>query len=106
MNLSWLYNSWMTNPIFYGEMAHALGGYAAIFTASQFTKKIWIRLVVLAVFIGITAVKEFYYDTHFEIPVQDFSGGLRDFCAYQVGAVLGLVVGLVQLFVENVKANK
>ena len=44
------------------------------------------------VLLGLTAIKEFYYDTHFEIPVQDISGGTKDFISYQIGAAIGLAM--------------
>jgi len=90
-------NSLMTNPIFYGEMAHLLGGYAILLTIAFFSRS-WKDMVIgWCILLGLTAAKEFYYDMHWEIPIQDFRGGLRDFLSYQAGAALAMLMGWIKI---------
>ncbi len=91
-------NSLMTNQIFYGAMAHALGGYAILLTIAFFSRS-WKDMVIgWVILLGLTAFKEFYYDTHFEIPIQDVAGGIRDFVSYQTGAAIAMVLGFIKLW--------
>jgi hypothetical protein len=87
----------MTDPRFYGQAAHFLGGYSVLLTAALLSHSLLVVAVVWALFIAATAVKEFYYDTHFEIPVQDVKGGTVDFISYQAGATLAFLISLVEL---------
>ncbi len=98
MNWDW-FNKLMTNPVFYGQMAHFMGGAFILMTVAFLSNSIkdvgfaWLLLV------AITAFKEFYYDTHFEIPAQDIAGGLRDFLSYQGGACLAFLITFLKLSV-------
>ena|SRR5579863_4450349 len=92
--LTW-FNALMTNPVFYGSAAHFLGGYGVIMTCDHFSSKLLPRLVVWALFVVVTAVKEFWYDIRYEIPQQDVKGGTRDFLSYQAGALFGFIVSLL-----------
>lgn len=102
----WL-NVNMTDPVFYcGEMAHALGGYAILTTLALFTRSMkWVWGAWL-VFLGATLFKEFYWDTHWEVPVQDFKGGMHDFLSYQVGAVLALGMSWFKIVAHPVVVAK
>lgn len=91
----------MTDPVFYGEMAHALGGYAILLTIAFFSRSWKDMTIGWFILLLLTAVKEFYYDTHFEIPVQDLKGGLRDFLSYQAGAALAMFLGHLKLYFKN-----
>lgn len=69
------------NPIFITWMAHMFFAYAIVYTFHAH----WIPLTVIA----IAAVKEFYFDKHFETG-QTFMDNLIDFAGYTSGVLLAL----------------
>lgn len=87
----------MTNPVFYGSMAHALGAYAILLTVAFFSRSwqdMWYTWLIL---LGLTAIKEFWYDVNFEIPQQPIIwGGIRDFLSYQAGAAIVMIIGFIK----------
>ncbi len=88
----WLSNDWMTNDDFKGKTVHTLGGYAVMLTVGFLTSSLLVRLAAWGALLLYTVLKEFWYDTQFEIPVQTFNGALTDFKWYHVGAAVGMVV--------------
>lgn len=83
-----------TNPTYdnLAQTAHALAGYAIVLTASQFGGKP--PIVVGGLFVVYAAVKEFWFDIHYETPEVSggWSGGVKDFAFYMVGLAAGLIV--------------
>jgi hypothetical protein len=90
-------NSLMTNQIFYGFMAHLLGGFAILLTIAFWSRNRKDMTIGWVILLAITAVKEFWYDVKFEIPPQDIPGGFRDFMGYQLGAAIAMVMGWIKL---------
>lgn len=84
----------LTNPTYdnLAQTAHALAGYAVVLTASQFGTKPLI--VVAGLFVVYAAVKEFWFDIHYEKPEVSggWTGGVKDFAFYMVGLIAGLIV--------------
>lgn len=96
MNWDWL-NKLMTDPRFYGSMAHAMGGFSIVLVIAFLTNSLKWTGLAWSLLIVLTAIKEFYYDTHFEIPVQDVPGGMRDFLSYQFGTSVALLISYLKL---------
>jgi hypothetical protein len=83
----------ITNPTSdnLAQTAHALAGYGIALTAARFgTVPL---LVVAGLFIAYAAIKEFWFDMHYETPEVSggWSGGVKDFSFYMVGLVAGLI---------------
>ncbi len=88
----WISNDWMTADDFKGKAAHTLGGYSVMLTVGFLTSSLTVRLAVWAALLLYTIVKEFGYDTQFEIPAQTLVGAFTDLKWYHVGAAVGMAV--------------
>ena len=88
----------MTDSRFYGQAAHFLGGYSVILTVTLLSHSVLAVIIAWLLFAALTATKEFYYDTHYEIPLQTKVGAAIDFISYQVGALLAVIISMLYLF--------
>ena len=70
------------------QVAHLFSAYSAIFTVLVFCgPRVGLTVTILAVIVA--AVKEFYYDAHYEIPFQAAADNVEDFAVYVLGMTLG-----------------
>jgi hypothetical protein len=54
--------------------------------------RVWPIYRVAAIFVALTAVKEYYWDKHFEIPAQSFKASSLDWAGYLAGTALALIL--------------
>jgi len=54
--------------------------------------RVWSIWIVAGIFAAITAVKEYYWDAHFEVPPQQFLGSTIDWAGYLAGTGLALLL--------------
>lgn len=91
-------NTWMNNINYLAAMAHI--GWAAliIIVVGMFTKLSykWMGIATGA-FIFLAAIKEFWYDAQFEIPMQTLADNTHDFIGYMAGLVLAWCVVLLKV---------
>lgn len=97
MSWDFLKNSWMDNQLFHVQIAHALGGLVVVLLAAFFWGMIGVG-AALAVGIPVIALKEFWYDLHFELPNDTVAGSGLDFLAYMIGATAGVGLSLIKFY--------
>jgi hypothetical protein len=93
----WFSNTWMDNPLYHVQIAHALGGLALVLIAAFFWQMTGV-LAMLGVGVPVVALKEFWYDLKFEIPNDTVAGSGLDFLAYMIGATAGLGLALIKFY--------
>lgn len=90
-------NTWMDNPVYHVQIAHALGGLVAILIAFMFWSMTGL-LAVLAVGVAVIAAKEFWYDRVYEQPNDTLQGSAIDFMSYMIGAAVGVGLSLIKFY--------
>jgi hypothetical protein len=70
------------NPTFIAANAHCWFAFAVIVTAH--------RPVLALPALAAAAVKEFYFDAHYEVPKQTFTDNATDFAGYALGIALAV----------------
>jgi hypothetical protein len=83
---------------FVAANAHWLTGIFVVFGFVVFHRPTWLWYAVPS-FAVLTAVKEFWYDQHYEIP-EIRQSNLQDFLFYQLGVVIGLGLYWLSHFVK------
>jgi hypothetical protein len=81
-------SSWF--QIFVAEVAHFSVAYGIIFTVLTKWPELGIPIALIGA--GLAALKEFWYDTNYEQPKQDFLANLLDFSCYLGGILLAFLV--------------
>lgn len=89
-----LKNKWMNDPKVLAQIGHVLGGYAAVLTARYVSGGELAAVIVAGLVVAYAAVKEFWYDKNYEIPVQTDADDVLDFSMYCVGTIIGLGVSI------------
>jgi hypothetical protein len=85
-----------SNPGFIAWNAHWGFAFFVVIAAMHFRHPGWFWPVIGACVV-LAAVKEFWFDKHFELsPAQGFGDNLIDFCAYMSG--LGAAIALLKVF--------
>ncbi len=93
-----LTNEWMNSSIVLAQIAHVLFSYATVMTVAYFTGTSLLALgITAAVVVAYAAVKEFWYDANFELPVQTAFDNWLDFSMFCLGLVLGFGVASIGL---------
>jgi hypothetical protein len=90
-------NKWMNNVTYLAAMAHI--GWAALIllTAAFFLSTAFQLLGITTLFVMYAGVKEYWYDAHYELPVQTFKENTQDFMGYLGGLALGWIVLLIRI---------
>jgi hypothetical protein len=79
--------SFQSGPFFQKYALHAwFAALVIVFFGARFPHH---RTVVVAAGLIATALKEFGFDMHWQIPVQTFAEALEDFEGYLIGGTLG-----------------
>ncbi len=84
-------NTWMNSVDFLASAAHTLGGAMIVVLATVFfgfAPAWWIAWLGIVIAAGI---KEYWFDSRYELPKQTFYDNTLDFVFYQVGAGAGSV---------------
>lgn len=93
-------NKWMSDATFLAQSAHLFGAYAAIITVERLwgkQKSLW----AAGIFIILAAVKEFWYDSNYEFPIQTNFIDTLDFISYAIGVGIALLI----IFYTKNKSN-
>ena len=95
-------NTWMNNSQYLAQIGHVLAGYSIILTVGLLSQRFhsnWLPLLVTtALFITIALLKEFWYDFHYELPIQTFGDSFMDFSFYMVGGAVGWIFVAIFLY--------
>ena len=91
MNLT---NKWMNDSYFLTACAHSFGLWAILLTIYFLFGTIPL-IVASSLFVVAAAVKEFWYDAKYELPVQTTFDNVFDFVWYIVGIAMCLIVVFV-----------
>lgn len=90
MRLSSFIASTGENEDFVAFMAHSGFAFFVLTIAAHWHAKL---LVVAVVATGLAALKEFYFDVHYETtPPQTYADGALDFSGYVTGIILGVLI--------------
>ena len=83
-------NSWMASQRFDTQCAHVLAG----MTAMLFVREHWPRhrRLMALIFVTSAAIKEFFYDSRYELPRQTWEDNTLDFSMYCVGITIGYFI--------------
>lgn len=93
---TWLtaHSSFMNDVQFLAFMAHA--GWSGLSTlAALFLFGVWPAIILGMLWVAFASVKEFYYDTNFEIPRQTFADNLEDWIGYAAGLLVVVILAVV-----------
>ena len=92
----------MNNANVLAQINHVIGGYALLLTVGYFTHS-WIWLIAtIALGIILAAVKEFWYDANYELPVQTDGDNWLDFSMYMLGLALGgMTIGIKHFITKH-----
>lgn len=89
-------NTWMNNPQYLAQVGHFFGAYSLILTVARFQGSVpHLALAVYTALLVAAAIKEFWYDMRYELPVQTWADSIEDFVFYAFGGSAALMVGCI-----------
>jgi hypothetical protein len=89
-------NRWMNDPQYLAQVGHLLGGAIVVLVAAIFFGARGVE-VALGVGIAAAAIKEFWFDVHYEAPKQSWGDSAMDFAFYVIGGLVGLLIAILAL---------
>lgn len=92
-------NTFMNNPQYLAQVGHSLGGCLVITLVALFTGSMAVCLAALVVGLALAALKEFWYDANYELPVQTPADNWMDFGFYALGGGVGLGLAALKILV-------